>query len=504
MNPKELENNYNKYKKDFHNYIDNIKRTMNVDIYNIINPTLIKNPYASEFPKSFFTKNTNRSNKYILFLKSIVKFYIKNIYLFLSYIVAFVMYKIYYKKQSNKNTDTVIDVFALVDQTISSGKLEENYLAGVYEVFKKYNTEYSILCRPYGIEKNPFKLKYFFKILNNDKRDFIFEYEFLSIVDFITLASVVVQYPFKVLRLLQKENSDIDKIFNNSLIYDIKYFSFQGINRYILGNNLARKDSIKKIYSWSEFQVIERSFNYAIRNINDTIELNALQFYLNYETYFNAYVDDIDEDLNIAPHNVYVNGKYYVQERDKVHYMSGVSLRYRNIYAFNGIKEEENILILGSYIEIDTKYMLESVSKLNNVIFKNHPAVNINNLGKISINIEMSNKNIYTLFESTSIVIGTASGTSIEAVSCGVSVIIMASQENLTANPLVEYGKGKIWDIAFSKDDVSLLYNKLIDYRTNNTEEIKEIACWYKENFFIEPTEENIVKIFELDMRKKK
>ena len=114
-------------------------------------------------------------------------------------------------------------------------------------------------------------------------------------------------------------------------------------------------------------------------------------------------------------------------------------------------------------------------------------------------NVLVVNDSIYKLFENASIVITAASGTSIEAVSCGVSVIIIGNNDNLTANPLVDYGKGKIWDIAFNKDDVKKLYNKLITYRKNNIDEIKEIALWYRDNFFIEPTEENIVKVFELD-----
>ena len=499
MNPKELEENYQQNKEKFHNYIDNIKKDMKVDIYNIVNPTLIKNPYSSEFPKRFFTNNTNIPNKYILFIKNTIKFYVKNIYLLSSYFIAFIMYKIYYKKEIHNSFSTIIDVFALVEKNNKSGKFNENYLTGVYEIFKKHKIPYAILLRPYGIGKNPFILKKFFKILNNDKRDFILEYEFLSLVDFVKIAWMIFIYPFKVLRLLQKGNTNIDEIFNYSLIYDIKYFNFESLTRYILGINLAQNSFIKKIYSWSEFQVIERSFNYAIRKYSDVIKLNALQFYLNYETYFNAYIDDIDEDLKIAPHKVFVNGKYYIQERDRVSYLKGVSLRYKSIFLFNGIEEEKHILLLGSYIETDTKYMLDSVKDLDNIIFKNHPAVDINKFGNLPINIKVSNENIYNLFKNTELAIGTASGTSAEAVACGVSVIIMASLDNLTANPLIKFGKGKIWDIAFSKNDVKRVYNNLIKYRKNNIKEIKQIASWYKENFFIEPTEGNIVNFFELD-----
>ena len=142
--------------------------------------------------------------------------------------------------------------------------------------------------------------------------------------------------------------------------------------------------------------------------------------------------------------------------------------------------------------------MLKSVASFDNVLFKNHPAIDISKYGKLNDNITIVNDNIYELFNNTSLVIGTASGTSVEAVACGVSVIIIASQDNLTANPLVDYGKGKIWDIAFSKGDIKELYNNLVEYRENNIGEIQEIASWYKDNFFIKPTEENIVRAFEL------
>lgn len=502
MNPKELDRLYQKNKIKFHDYINNVKKNSPWDIYTIINSTLVKNPYESAFPKNFFSKDIVKYNKFILFLKNSAKYYLKNIYLFISYIVAYVIYNVNYTKQRKNDLGVIVDIFGLVDKTNNDDRFSENYLAGVYNVFENYKINYTILLRPYQVGKNPFKLIKFFNIINHDKRDFIFEYELLKLRDFFSLFILILLYPFKTLRLLQKEKNADDKVFNKSLVDDIKYFNFSSLTRYILGGNLAKINSITKIYSWSEFQVIERSFNFSIRKNNLKIELIGLQFFLNYEIYFNAYAYDIDYDMSSSAHRILVNGKYYKRKSKKVRYDVGVSLRYENIFNFKGIQREEgNLLLLGSYIEYDTKYMLESVEKFENVIFKSHPVVDVNKFGKLSRNITLSNENIYKLFTNTNFVIGTASGTLVEAVACGLSVIIIASQDNLTANPLVEYGKGKIWEIAFSKDDVKRLYNELIEYRRNNIEEIKEIASWYKDNFFIEPTEENIVKTLELEKR---
>lgn len=499
MNPKQLNDTYQQNKQKFHKYI---KKNSPWDIYTIINSTLIKNPYASDFPLRFFKNNINISNKIILFLKSMLKFYAKNIYLYFSYIAATIIYKLYYKKSRKNELKTIIDVFGLVDKANQNGKFNENYLVDIYNIFEKFDTQYTILLRLYQVGKNPFKLKQFFKILNEDSRDFIFEYELLSFYNFMELFVLIVLYPFKTLRLLQKEQNTENTIFNHSLIADLQQFNFDSFTRYILGTNLSKIRNIEKIYSWSEFQVIERGFNYAIRKNCRHIKIIGLQFYLNYEVYFNAYVYDLDYDMLSSPHEILVNGKYYLQKRDKVKYGVGVSLRYKDIFLFEGTREEKNILLLGSYMEVDTKYMLQSIINFENVIFKNHPAVDIKRFGDLPKNITISNDSIYKLFEHAKIVVGTASGTSVEAVACGLSVIILASADNLTANPLVEYGQGKIWDVAFDINEVEEIYKNLIDYRAKNQEEILEIAKWYKENFFVEPTEKNIIKVFEIQEEK--
>ena len=500
MNSKELENSYQNNNKKFHKFLDNIKKKAKIDIYSIINTTLIKNPYNTKFPKKFFAKDYNVVNKTILFLKSSIIFYAKQYYLLITYFMSFLLFKIYHKKKIDNRINYIgIDIFFLVDNIIKDADFNEKYFTGVYEVLEKFKQNYLFMPRLYNVGKNPFKLIKLFKILNNDKRNFLFEFEMITFLNFIKLFFMIFLYPFKTLRLIQKENTQEDKLFNSELIKDIGSVGFDAFTRYIYGQNIAKYNKINKIYSWSEFQVVERAFNYGIRKENKNINLVACQFYLNYEIYFNAYVDDIDYDMLCSPHKVLVNGSYYIKKRKKVKYNIGVSLRYRDVFIFDSIQKERDVLLLGSYIVNDTQYMIDSITDIDNIVFKSHPVVDIKQFNNLSKDISITNENIYELFKNTKLVIGTASGTSVEAVACGISVIIIASLDNLTANPLVKYGKGEIWDIAFSKDDVKRLYNELIEYRENNIEEIKEIASWYKDNFFIEPTEENIVKAFELE-----
>jgi hypothetical protein len=491
---KQYKNQVNK----FHNYIFKIKENISMDLFNIINPTLIKNPYESYFPQNFFFNKKKNKNKVFLFLKNIIYFYVKNLYLLFSYFIEFVLFSFYFNKKRKKKVKVILDIFGIVDKINKDRQLKESYLTGVYKVFQKYKKNYTILLRPYYSRKNPFKLKNFFQIINKDKRDFIFEYEFLKLSNFLTLFIIIIIYPFKIFRLQQLERNNIDLIFNVSLIEDLKYFSFNSITRHLLGKNLSQMRSIQKIYSWCELQAIERSFNYAIRKHCNHIEIIGMQFFINYKNYYNAFADDLDYRKLITPHKILVNGRYFVRETKIIKYKLGVSLRYKNLFHYKKFKKGKYILLLGSYDISLTKLLLASVKSDRNIIFKSHPAIDIKKLGNLPRNIILSERSIYELFKEAKIVISSASGTLIEAVACGLPVLVLTSQNNISANPLIYKGRGKVWDEITHCNDINKKCKNLIKYKINNKIEFKNISNWYKKNFFVIPSEKNIIKVFEL------
>ena len=486
-----------------HNYVSRIKQKKKNDIHSIVNTTLTINPYVTNFPKNFLFENFSKQNKAKLFLVNTIKFYIYHFLEFSKYIQTFIYCKFLYKKKYKvAQQELVLDIFVLVDSVIKDGKFNENYFPALYPILKKENIKYVFIPRLYGLSWNPFKLhhqlKDFFQVINKDTNIFLFEFELLSVKDFFQLAWLILCYPFKTLRLLVKEKKQQDISFNNHLLRDISKQQFDAFSRYIFGKNIAKISNISKIYSWSEFQVIERSFNYAVRK-NSDIKVYACQFLVNYPIYFNMHVQDIDEVNGSAPNKVLVNGSHYLLERERVDYQLGVSLRYQNIFEYQGQNVGSNIVLLGSYFIDETKKMLKLVSNFDAILFKGHPAIDVDIFrGIMGNNIKVTNENIYDLFPKTALIIGSATGSLAEAVACGVSVVVVAREHELITNPLVDMGKGKMWDIAFNMIEVEQKMKKLLEFRNKNMDEIKSIATWYKDNLFIEPSEENILKTFEL------
>ena len=485
-------------------YINCIKQRKKNDIYSIINTTLIADPYSTNFPKDFFFERVRRQNKLATFFINTVEFYARSFIHFLNYIQTFIYYKfLYRKKYQVMQQDFILDVYVSIDRTNKEGVFNEFFFSSLYSILRKRQVNYVFIPRLHDFSANPFKLHYqlrnFFKIINKDSNHFLFEFELLSVKDFLYLLWLVICYPFKTLRLIIKEEQKQDISFNTHLLKDISKQGVNSFSRYILGKNIANIANINKIYSWSEFQSIERSFNYSIRK-NGNIEVYACQFWVSYPVYFSSvHIQDIDETNNFAPSKVLVNGCHYLLKRKKVDYQLGVSLRYQKLFKYQKQNTESNIVVLGSHLIDETRGILRLVNNFDKVLFKSHPNVNINDFQSVmGKNIKVVNENIYDLFPKATLIIGGATGALVEAVACGVSVIVVAEESELTINPLTIMGKSKIWDIAFSKGEMKQKSKQLIEFRNKNMNEINDIAIWYKNNLFIEPSEENIVKTFEL------
>ena len=76
---------------------------------------------------------------------------------------------------------------------------------------------------------------------------------------------------------------------------------------------------------------------------------------------------------------------------------------------------------------------------------------------------------------------------------------VAASSTNLTANPLVDIGKGQIWDIVYDFNEFEIVYTKLLNYRRDNYEVIKKLSEWYKDNFFVNINDNNLMRVFKFN-----
>ncbi len=476
-----------------YNLINSVKRK---NLYSVINTTLIANPYITDFPKEYF-EDKKRDWNIFQFLKSTSIFYLKTYIKLSIFTIQKMFFSIVWRKRPEIE-NTIIDVFLLSNKVLENGKYEDTYFQGLYPVLEKRNIRYSYLLRIFGLKCNPLKFLKLLQILKREKKNFIFEYQLISYFDILKIHFYIFLYPFQTLTLLQKDKLlEQGNLFNFHLIEDISKQDILAWTRYFAGRKLAQFPNIEKITSWSEFQVIERGFNFGYRTNGGKGKIFGSQLYISYPTYFNSFVFDIDYLHCSSPHRVLVNGKHYIRKTENNLYKLGVSLRYREVFQFQkDSRERKDILVLASYLKQETKQIIEFCKNIPNLKIKLHPTQQPTDF-KFPENISLVSGNLYNFFQTSQIVITTGSGTAVEAVAVGVSVVIVASKTNLTSNSLIDYGKGEIWDIVSEKDEIVPTIIKLSNFRKENPDRILEIAEYYKDNFFIEPTEENIIRAFE-------
>ena len=393
--------------------------------------------------------------------------------------------------------------FFLVDNIIKDNNFKENYFGGLYDVLERHNKNYIFLPRLYRVSKNPFKLITLFNVTNQDTSNvFVYEYELLNIVDIFKIFNFIVKYPFKQFRLIQNNKHELDVYFNYELFNVLSGTSFIAYVRYLVGKKVVKKIADgSKIISWQEFHNIEKSFNKAIKESSKDIVIYGCEFSMTYEAYIGMHITDVDSDLKVTPHQTLLNGRRNYSNSIKHVFKCGVSLRYQNLFRYKDSgKAGKKPLALIGYDIGEGVDILKKAKSLDKLDVKIHPATSESQFDKyMKGGWDYVYGDLYKALKGADMVFTPPyAGTSLEAVACGVPVIIMANEDNLI-NPLVDYGKGRIWDVAFNEQDAEKCRNNLLQYKDNNPGEIEKIASWYKENFFVEPTEENIVRVFELN-----
>lgn len=471
------------------------------DIYYISNSVLTRNPFTTKI-LSEEKDIPNVTRKFILF--SIIKYYLKAFVFFLIYVLKKIIYLIKRKQKDIDNT-ILIDTYFIVNKILENKIYKDSYFLNIENVLEKDNYTY-LVKNFYGSSLDLKKFYNLITILNKSDKNIICEFDFITFSDLFKILFFIIMYPFKILEI-----KDIlfnkSKVFEYSLIDSLYGNDFKSYIRYIVGKKLNINYKFHKIISWCEYQDIDKSFYKGLHESDSEAKIYGCQFLVSYDSWLNFIVPKSEVQFNLAPDILLTNGKYYL-DNIKVEHKLGVSLRYNHIFNSNN-EEDENklnsILVLGSFLKDETITLLKMVKTIDikqKVIIRLHPTHNFSMYKKyLDEKWHLSGKESLqdVMNESFCIITNGATGTSLEAVCNGKSTIIIGNTDKYNSIPLVDEGKGEIWDIAFSKDEIKVLYNKLIDYRKNNINEIRNISDWYRDNFFIEPTEENIIKVLELD-----
>ncbi|MDI7217536.1 hypothetical protein QMN07_08390 [Leptospira santarosai] len=324
--------------------------------------------------------------------------------------------------------------------------------------------------------------------LKNSNVKFIHRFQFLKLFD-LWLAGLS---PFFTLRYLYKkkiifENIDITKVFRYELIRTsvVKIVLDSILNYRFIYRFKQKNITIHKFIDWFENQQIDRGYALGLRQFYTNTQYFGCLGSIPIETQFHVYPTKKELDYKLVPGHLFVVGESFISDYAErcadlkldtmpafryTHLFQESSNKYLKI--LNKKSEEFRILITLPMELSQTLKILKIASSIrislnSKFLFylKFHPTYSLHSIEKILkknkiFKFPILKDAIGDCLIGKQLLISSFSSTCLEALSFGIPVIVVASNDGITHLPFSESITKKIWSLCYGESEVlkSILY----------------------------------------------
>ena len=495
-----------------------------------IKKTLIENPknsfriVTSDKTLSKVLKINFSDNHEIISSETIFLFFWRKLRPFRQYFIAFYFLTLRFlgsrgkinKYKFPKNSEiTLIDTFVLNnksgdDGSIKNGIYKDRYYPGLLENLS-LNERKNIFFIPTIVGFfNPISI---FKKIRKSNYSFIVHDDFLKLYDYI----IVLMHPFSVLNLKFSYSNfrgiDIKNLLTEERNRNCSDFiSLLGILYYRFSKRLKENDiRVRLLVEWYENQVMDRGMIKGFHTHYPNCPVHGYQGYI------------ISKDLHIytqpsysefiggaVPDIVFVTGnglKNNIKE-----FCKQVKVDVAPGFRFNKVNRERKYfpqnnnftILIGLPIGLDDcKEILRMFINYSNqnktidYVVKPHPTWSENKIKSLFNNGELSNfsfvkGDFHDHVEKANLLISNASSVSLEALTKGVPVIIIAPISGIVQNPIPDDVSNKIWKLVRNMREL----NDSVDYFKKKLVNEDIIDFKYVKREYFEPISEISVRNF--------
>ena len=97
------------------------------------------------------------------------------------------------------------------------------------------------------------------------------------------------------------------------------------------------------------------------------------------------------------------------------------------------------------------------------------------------------------------LLIGSTSTTLLEAITRGIPVIVVGSQNGITQNPIPEDVNSIMWELSYTPLELVRSVQSFLSLTTKEKEKLKKVGEKVRENYFEPVTKENVRKFLMID-----
>lgn len=279
--------------------------------------------------------------------------------------------------------------------------------------------------------------------------------------------------------------------------------------------------NVRLAVDWFEGQVIDRAWNKGFKDFYPDVKRIGFRAFEISPFYLCSYPIPIEKESGVLPDTIAVQGRgnmFTVREFfPDLDVIVTPSFRSRHVWNNNSLnlKNETFTILVTLPISLKTSFNImellktvvesKSISKQKFIfIIKPHPTNSVDKLKKsfsqqIPLAFYFTKESFNELILKVDLLVTEASSTSLEALACGVPVIIIENMHGLTYNPISNSIPRELYTICSSPEQLISAFNTYMNMSSEDVKNQKAAGSRIRADYFEPVTEEGVARLMNMD-----
>lgn len=402
-----------------------------------INPFLSKCPYHS----NFYAFHHQKKFRFFLCLFRIISFYPEFIVRFIKFIFSLIVFKMFGRPQDQLDFH-FIDTYISSKKAVEKGGVFDSYLPGLEEEVARDGGRVAYLAKLSSFNSGLIDDFLLVRTRNSFKHPIFFSQDFITFRQSVSIFVLGILYPIRIVAVVAKLLLQGRVFLANCFGDSIRGVVFEGLVRHFVGNSFGHRSTSKRIYSFCEYKLYDRVFYKAVHRSSD-IQIFGCQFFVDYPMWINTKIHYKDVVLGLAPDFLLVNSRFNLGGHTHSAMVVGQSLRYGYLFENTQLAgaSQYDYLVLLPMDGAAARSLVDAVVAAgipgNRVCVRPHPASSIGRVRRFvprSWSFVLDQSLVECILKSR-VVVGSGSGTLLEAAVLGRSTVVVNLGGPMFANP---------------------------------------------------------------------
>lgn len=368
-----------------------------------------------------------------------------------------------------------------------------------------------------------------YKDLRTSDRNFLIKEDYLKIEDILFALGHVKRTKKIIIKPINELGCDISELVYEELNSNRALSNvIEALLNYCFIKRMKENGiNVRLAIDWFEGQVFDRGWNLGFKKFYPEVKRIGYRAFESFPFYLCSYPIPIEKEAGVLPDSIAVTGRGTIttvrEFFSDLDVMVIPSFKSQHVWKNNSLKlkNETFTILVALPISLKTSVniidLLKSASESTSMskqklkfIIKAHPTNSVRKIREsfphtFPPNLVFSEqKSFHDLLVKTNLLVTAASSTCLEALACGLPVIIIENVYGLTYNPVPNSIPNELYKICSSPEQLISAFNYYMNVSLEDIKKQKEAGKRIREEYFEPVTEEGVMRFLDLGERMEK